>query len=404
MTPPRLLTHHLSSTLTAGGPGVFWRAMCLIIGLIGLDLRCPQRAGAEPSESTVETIPIASDGDGILLPVFVHGKRHLFLVDTGFGCNAIDTTLAVLRKRIGNDIVIGRTRLPCYSTDDVLVGDSRLPAGAEMGALDLSQFRKVLGREFFGILGMPFLKDYVVRIDFDRGTLTLLKDAPSPEGEQVKLSYDRYGRPRLDGAISGADPTFFMIDTGFIGVGVSLTVEKRMFGRLNDEGRLHIHEIPGRSLRIEGDVSDRVGWLDELPLGRVKHKRLVISEGRDSKIGLSLLSRYVVTFDFPNSRLYLQPGRRVAEADHPDESGLRIWRANGEVEVFEVRAGSPADTAGLKHGYRIQRVNGKPMSAMSLFQLRSLLARPGEETRLSVDRPSGRAEVVIRLSRTGDGE
>ena len=268
-----------------------------------------------------------------------------------------------------------------------------------MGSFDLSQFRNVMGQEIYGILGMPFLKDYIVRIDFDRGTLTLLSSAPKPEGEEFTLSYDEYGRPLVDISVGSADPKPFLIDTGFIGVGASLSVVKRTFADLIDQGRIELHERRGRSLRADGTAWHREGWLDELHIGQTVLRRIVISESPENKIGMSLLSRYVVTFDFPKGRLYLQPQTRINDAGRLDLSGLSVWRVKGEVEVFEVYSGTPADAAGLEAGDRILQYDEKSVSSLRLFQLRTILATEGLRVKLDVNGPNGRRKVALNLTR-----
>lgn len=245
---------------------------------------------------------------------------------------------------------------------------------------------------------MSFLKEHVVQMDFERGKLILLKAAPEPEGEEYKLIYDRNGRPAIDMAVGRDEPTLFLIDTGFVAVGGSLSLGKRQFDELIDQGRLELSERRGEVLHVDGDETFRDGWLDELRLGRVTHKHVIVKDGRDNTIGMRHLSRYLATFDFPNARLYLRPTTRAAEPDRVDLSGLSIWRVEGEIEVEMIHPGTPGDAAGVMPGDRIQMVNGKPASTFSMFQLRSLLGSDGTKIRLGIETPSGKRQIALELS------
>lgn len=83
-------------------------------------------------------------------------------------------------------------------------------------------------------------------------------------------------------------------------------------------------------------------------------------------IGLALLSRCRVIFDYSHDRLYIIPGRRSAiKAPFPkDRSGLVMKKVKDDYVVRYVCPGSPAMKAGFRVGDTVTQVNNQPMPAL----------------------------------------
>ena len=264
--------------------------------------------------------------------------------------------------------------------------------------IDLSEVRKALGHDVCGILRMPFLKTRILEIDFDRGRLSFLKSVPDSASRAFPLLLDRYERPMLSIDISEDDSIPFLVDTGLIGVGGAVKVRSGRFDLLNERGMIELLDGDAGSVTVEGYIQSRRGWLDAFVLGDTTHRRVGILEGNESALGLCFLSRYVLTFDFPNRQLYLKPGKRFAQPDRLNLSGLAICRSGPDgVEIPVVNPNSPGSAAGLKAGDRILEYDGKSVSSTSLFKLRTLLATEGLRIRLEVENSAGRREVTLEL-------
>jgi hypothetical protein len=59
-------------------------------------------------------------------------------------------------------------------------------------------------------------------------------------------------------------------------------------------------------------------------------------------LGLSFLSRHIVTFDFPNGRVYFEKGKEYKKVDETDMSGLHLLRISNETFVYSVDEGDIA--------------------------------------------------------------
>ena len=57
-------------------------------------------------------------------------------------------------------------------------------------SVDRRYIRKAAGRDIYGILGMDFLRKHVVRIDFDAGKMTFLKEVGSQPGQPVPVIWE----------------------------------------------------------------------------------------------------------------------------------------------------------------------------------------------------------------------
>jgi len=78
-------------------------------------------------------------------------------------------------------------------------------------------FSLISGRKLSGVLGMNFLKNYMVQIDFDKGRLLFFKPADSSDpnwGEELGISYSSLGTPYITGTVIGNVGVDFLIDTG----------------------------------------------------------------------------------------------------------------------------------------------------------------------------------------------
>jgi S1-C subfamily serine protease len=81
-------------------------------------------------------------------------------------------------------------------------------------------------------------------------------------------------------------------------------------------------------------------------------------------LGVAVLSRFRVIFDWPHGRLYLIPRPDATSAPFArDRLGLVWTPVGGAMRITAVAPGSPANRAGLKAGQTIDTVNGKPAAS-----------------------------------------
>lgn len=349
----------------------------------------------------VESFTIARDGDPILLPVSLDGKECLFMLDTGATFHTFDFSL---RQYLGSPVrtgtgITGSTdiAIQAFSPPTARIGRLELDRDELVTCADLTVLRYATGKEIHGILGMPFFKRRIVQIDWDSGTLYVLKANTPPDaewGQAFQVTFDKLGGPILEASLADDRPTRFLID---LGVDATGTLADTVFSQLIDRNVLN---ITGDRIVATAGGNDRrfTGRLDDLRVGQFTHRNLIFSQGTSNKLGIGYLSRYCVTFDLPNSSVYLKKAGGYSRTDHEDMSGLRLMRVEGETIVHSVDEGSPAYMTGIRSRDRIVQIAGKPASEYELANVRRLLrSGDGKEIDLTSKRGPYETTSTIRL-------
>jgi hypothetical protein len=261
-----------------------------------------------PVDSPIEEFDVARHGDILLLPVTIDGRKYEFMLDTGASWSCVDTTLRSLLDATGETVALnGRKSIPTYRLPRTHVGKSQLPVTGPAVCLDLEQFRGLTGHNIRGILGMTFLKDKVVRIDFDNGKLALLRSPPGQQDNSFAVSYSDGHLPMVKVEIGRGRTVSFKLDTGMRNSD-SGNIEKPLFATLIGSGEATLTGSEVGSVTIEGEHWERLATVKECRLGAFQHADLAFCEGEQNILGLAYLARFRVTFDFPNDRIYLVKG------------------------------------------------------------------------------------------------
>src|SRR5215216_6772627 len=116
-------------------------------------------------------------------------------------------------------------------------------------------------------------------------------------------------------------------------------------------------------------------------------------------LGMEVLRRFRVIFDYSRSRIYLDSNRSFAEPFVYDVNGLKL-RANGPSfsppHVASVRDASPGSEAGIEVSDVVLEIDGKSTSGLSLEKIRKMLGRPGETHKLTISRKEKTLKTVLR--------
>lgn len=318
---------------------------------------------------------IAKDGDPILLPVTFKDKEYLFLLDTGCSHTVFDTSFKHELgdvKKVERALTAGsRIVAELFDAPEAFLGPLNVKDCGEVACLDLKMPSSVLGRKISGFIGMNFLKKYIVQIDYDNCTLLFLQPLQkrhSGWGNELSISYNSLGIPKITGNIYDSIIVDFWIDTGANSTG---GLSSDIFDQILSEKKLKTSEILFAT--ASGVIRKREIRIDSLSVGSFNYAEFIFGEANWSHLGLLFLSRHTVTFDFPNSRIYLKKGRDFKKRDETDMSGLHLLRMSNQTVVYSVDEGSPAQKAGIKANDVIFKVGDKDANTYDILELRRFL-------------------------------
>src|SRR5262249_12788632 len=117
------------------------------------------------------------------------------------------------------------------------------------------------------------------------------------------------------------------------------------------------------------------------------------------RLGWDLLSRFDVTFDTARSRIILEKNSNFGRPDTYDRLGMWIGQAGQHFAVLDVIAGGPADTAGVRPGDTILKVDSTSTARLVLPLAREQMERrsAGKQIKLLLQSGDKRRVAVITL-------
>lgn len=281
-------------------------------GILGAAWLAMAREGTRPAERTdvIAQLDFEPDAHLIAVPVVIEGASYPLAVDSGSALTIFDVSLrGHLGEQIGYANVLAgrqRVRLDRHPCPAAFVGGLALDAAAGVLCFDFEPFRSK-GAAINGLIGVDFLRQHVVRIDFDAGTLQILSGLPANRGVRFPLDWT-HGNPIVRAKVGHQDE-WFIIDSGDDG---SIALREELF----DEAAIS-HKRDWGNITLAGVSRCSRGSLAEFRLGPFEHHNLPAQRFAWSAIGARYLSRYVVTLDLASNALFLRPGKRYDRVDLP---------------------------------------------------------------------------------------
>lgn len=178
-----------------GGARVKAWTLAIVVALVAATAACVETREPDRAEIAAESggagvpIRLAAPGDAALLvPVRINGHGpYDFILDTGATLTCVDQrmadSLALPEARghigVGTGIRGGTGSMRLVEIDSVAVGEARAE-GLIGCAVDLEPFRAT-GLEVQGLLGLNFLTEFRVTLDFASERLTLAEPNALPD-------------------------------------------------------------------------------------------------------------------------------------------------------------------------------------------------------------------------------
>jgi hypothetical protein len=247
----------------------------------------------------------AGRGGGLIVNLRLEDGQEIPVgLDTGSGGSFLDKSLEPkLGQRLGQSQValfeMPRQSAGSYATPKLYLGGVPLMTGPRIKTYD---FKKL---KIKGLIGMDCLKHYCIQLDFAAGKMRFLNSASldtNDLGHAYAITYPASGRVFLHHAsFTGGESTNLTMDADYLQGRRWPSRELPPTYALVDTGFM------GFDGRVAGTHHLTLHWAKSVWDGRT-YTNLTIRQGGDSAniIGLKFLARHLVTFDFPDHRLYLK--------------------------------------------------------------------------------------------------
>jgi tetratricopeptide (TPR) repeat protein len=331
---------------------------------------------------------------GILLPVKLKGEEYLFLLDTGTVDTIFDLSLPLgkPKKKARSSSRNQGLDYQFFDAPKATLGRLDLGTVGAVVGVDLTHLREVAGDDIYGVIGMDFLKRYVIRYDPDGGIVSFLSSAGPDAGRPFRLFQhpDWTSDTWVVAELPGWGPELFLIDTG---AESSVLLRNELFAALEKRGK--VSPLGKRmAWTFYGIHHSRTGLLKEIRVGVFVERQISVGEsGRSFNfLGLRFLKRYVVTFDFPHQTMYLKRGKHGKELQQSPARGI----------LTSIRRTEPAQQLGPQAGDGASHFWNRGIAFASLRQFDKALADFDEAIRLDPNDPKTYAFRGDLLSSRGN--
>ena len=257
-----------------------------------------------------------------------------------------------------------------------------------------------------GILGLEWFERYATRIDYAGKRLTLTPLASfryRGRGAPVPIRFQE-DMPLARGAADGSAGDFG-VDTGNAGLLILYGDFLQRTGLLAKYGQGYAVHGAGTGGSNSGKLQTLAGFeigghdIPKLPADFTQMKTGAFSSWTEAgDLGLSVLSRFIPTFDYANQTLYLEP------LAHPlviarNRSGIGFTKNGPDViDVVAVRPNSAASALGIAAGDQILAVNGIGAPDLSAADFVAIVTgRPGTMLELTVRHGTNTRRVKLVL-------
>jgi predicted aspartyl protease len=338
----------------------------------------------------------------ILLPVEFEREKYQFVLDTGSTDTVFDDSFKdKFGKRFlwplkvkGPEGKISKVEYFNSPDQDAYIGHLKL---------NVDNLKKVQNLDFLtgniqGIIGMEFLKKYVVQIDYDNKKVKFFRSISSfkaqknkhPDwGEPVPL-HTKFLMPNVrfvKGNISDNMHDNFLVDTGWHSPD---SLNSKIFDKVYSQNLSKIKSSSNiatnyNSLTIVGKFS----------VGSYEYTNNVFRKSDKSVLGRSFLSRHLVTFDFPNNVMYLQKGRNFNKQQEVIfdffDLGLRCNLREGSLVVTKMDPNGFAYNKGVRENDILIKINELDVSSFHIEE--------NKDVDLQLSRIKEKGEITFTFKR-----
>lgn len=372
----------------------------------------------------------------ISVPVTIANQTFQAAFDTGSTISVVDRALQPLlgKKLADANLSSGalKVRSEVFECPDFRLESLTLPfvdpnRSAIVGVCDLKDARDASRDNIDVIIGIAHFMKARMEVNFDTKTLRFLYRDDDFIGESIKVIFSERGTPSIVGRVADStnakskldevvvlnsgEEVHFLLDTGF---SECLGLRSELFDKLVKRGDIRLLGTFS-VVSFRGHLQQtRLGRLRQLTIGDFTIDNLTVIDSKDAGlnvIGVSLLSRFLVTFDFPRSQIFLAPGTKF---DQPDLAGIQgfgvFFQPKNSVEtrrdnltIVSIDPNGPAEKAGIKENDVVERIDDQGFKDKSLFQIRRSFEKLGKDLKLRIRRGEETRDITIAIPKEPPG-
>lgn len=280
---------------------------------------------------------------------------------------------------------------------------------------DYFRFEEYAGVNVHGILSANAFSRYVIKINYDRRTITLYERETFKLREEgyipvpVEMFRNKmYLNTTLQVLPDSVAAVKLLLDTG---AGLPLLLFSNTHPLIHPPQQVLPSNI---GMGLGGYLEGYTGRIHQIDMGGMNQSGVITYfqeldttvnleylNNRDGLIGNALLNRFQVILDYEAAKIWLKPGKYFKAEYIYDRSGLSVVATGPRFNEFIVQnilPNSPAAEADIRRDDQIVRVGNSPASFFTLSDLQRLFQKKaGKRIKLTVKRGDQRIKKVLVL-------
>ncbi len=377
--------------------------------------------GKPTVEERCITVPFKLYFNEIFFQASINGSNPLWVIlDSGLsGFIVNEKSAEKLKLPMGNIIDqgytgIGENRVFEKELKDIKfrIYNAELLLNSHLYAYSFETLEKILGHRVDAVCGRQLFEKYVIEIDYSKRVFKLYnqdKYKYKGKGSIIPIIIDKV--PYLKSTVVLPDnkkiEEIFMIDTGLPDA-ISFTSKFCKDNNLDKQ----IKTIKSVRFGAGGSSVNHNGRIKEVIIGGYKIDNPIVSLSNNTRggmarsdigglIGNEILKRFIVIFDYANSRMILEPTSSIGDKMEWDMAGVFLYTIENldQIKVFKVLSDSPADLAGIKEGDEITFIDDVKASNYSIDEISRMFKIENKQYRLGIVRGQKNFEVKINLKK-----
>ncbi len=355
-----------------------------------------------------------------------HCGPYNFILDTGCGAMLITDPLLVdslnikYKKKVkvtglGEGSDLNAWMVPTLDVN--IKGIEAKGLSAAILTKDVLEISAFAGIPIHGLIGYDFFNSFPVKVNFADSTITAFNPEKTPvwrKSNPVSLLIEGK-KPYINANVSFNQninlPVKLLVD---LGAGHSLSIENGW----NNCNSMPAKFITAANLGVglSGPINGYMGRINQMAIGNYKFQQVitafpdscsamdkVFTVKRDGSIGVDVLKRFLILFDYPHNKLYLKPNCAYKTPFEHDMSGMEYYAAGDNFKriiVCRVEPGSAADGIGIEKDDEIVAINFKEVARMTLQEIDQIFRSKNDRTvLLQLMRQNTMAKLLLTLKR-----